>query len=147
MAADGGVGAHDDVAPLGPGAVIQGLAHAVQALELDGHAAIGGHAVHRGQGVGVVGGELGEDVGRGLDQRLGADQIVQVGRRLGREDRIVGTAVDLGQLDLGVPIGALDQAHHQAAARGLGQFGQLGHRLGRALLIGLDGQAQPLPVA
>ncbi len=147
MAADGGVGADDDVAPLGPSAVIEGLAHAVQALELDGHAAIGGHAVHGGQGVGVVGGELGEDVGRGLDQRLGADQIVQIGRRLGREDRIVGAAVDLGQLDLGVPIGALDQTHHQATTRGLGQFGQLGHRLGRALLIGLNGQAQTLPVA
>src|SRR5690606_35801580 len=80
VAADGGVGAHDDIAPLDLGAVIQGLAHAVQALELDGHAAIGGHAVHGGQGVGVVGGELREDVGRGLDQCLGADQIVQIGR-------------------------------------------------------------------
>ena len=147
VAADGSVGANDHVAPLGPGAIIERLAHAVQTLELDGHAAIGGHAVHGGQGVGVVGGELGEDVGRGLDQGLGADQIVQVGRRLGREHRIVGAAVDLGQLDLGVPIGALDQAHHQATARRLGQFGQLGHRLGRALLIGLNGQAQPLPVA
>jgi hypothetical protein len=119
----------------------------VQALELDIDAGVRRHAVHSGQGHGVVGGELAVQVRRGVQHDAGAHQIVQIGRRLGGVDRIVRTAGDLRALDLGVPIGALHQADHQAALGRAGQFGQASDHLGRALLIGLHGQAQALPLA
>ena len=149
MAAHRRIGAHDDglVRPHVARGVIEGLAHAVQALVLDGHATVAGHPAHGGQGMGVVGGELAVDVRRGLDHHAGADQVVEVGRGLGGEDRIVGAAIDLRQLDLGIPIGPLHQTHHQAAAGALRQLDQPQDGLGGALLIGLDGKAQTLPVA
>jgi hypothetical protein len=68
------------------GGVIQGIAHTVQALVLD--ADVARHQPHRRQGVGIVGGELGIEMRRGSNQRLGADQIGQVGGGLGGVDRI-----------------------------------------------------------
>ena len=147
MPADGGIGADGDGAKGVMGGVVEGLAHAVQALEFDLHAPLGRHPVDGGQGVGIVGGELAVDVRRGLDHGLGADQIVEVGRGLGGEDRIVGAAEDLGALDLGVPIGALDQTDHQAAAGGLCQLCDTADHLGAALLIGLYGEAEAGPAA
>ena len=51
----------------------------------------------------------------------------------------------LGAFDLAVPIGPLDQSHHEAASgvTGNGRHGL--HRLERALLIGLNRQTQTLP--
>ena len=68
--------------------VVQGLAHAVQALVLEtAFAPVAGHFQRiGGQGVGVVAGEL-RNRWRGRiasDHGPGADEIVQVGRRLGR---------------------------------------------------------------
>ena len=136
----GGVGAHDDglVRPGLLRRVVQGFAHAVQALVFDRDASVAGHAAHGGQGVGVVTGELAVDRRRGLDHGPGADEVVQIGRRLGRIDWVVGAAEHLGALDLGVPIGALDQAHHQTTARTSGQVGDPFDRLQTALLIGLN---------
>ena len=147
MPADGGIGADGDGAKGVMGGVVERLAHAVQALEFDPHFPLGRHAVDGGQGVGVVGGELAVDVRRGLDHRLGADEVVEVGRSLGGEDRIVGAAEDLGAFDLGVPIGTLDQTDHQTTTGGLRQFGNAANHLGAALLIGLDGEAEAGPAA
>ncbi len=119
----------------------------MQALELDLDAGGVGQPAHGGQRMGVVRGELGVDEGGRVDQGLGADEVGKVGRRLGRMHRIVVAAHDLGTLDLGIPIGALDQAHHQAAAALLRQQRKGGDDLGAALLIGLDGEAEALPVA
>ena len=53
-----------------------------------------------------------------------AGHVGEVGHRLAREHRIVGKAALLGALDLGVPVGALDQAHHQPAAQRLRSAGR-----------------------
>ena len=52
--------------------------------------------------------------GRSASSCLRAGDVVQVGHRLAGEHRIVVEAALLRALDLGVPIGALDQAHHHA---------------------------------
>ena len=74
------------------------------------------HRSHCRQSMGIVGGELGVEMGMGLDQPPGAGKIAKIGGRLGGEDGIAGIAGHLGPLDLAIPIGALDQPHHQAAA-------------------------------
>ena len=55
------------------------------------------------------------------EQPLGAGEVGDVGRDLAGEHRIIGQAGDLRRLDLGVPIGALDQPDHQLAAVRAGQ--------------------------
>ena len=69
---------------------IQRLSHPVQALKLRGQPRLTGHFAHGGQGVGVVGSELPIEVRRRGQERARADQIAQVGRRLGRVDGIAG---------------------------------------------------------
>jgi hypothetical protein len=53
--------------------------------------------------------------------------------------------VDLRLLDLGVPIGALDQANHDAAIAALRQVDDEIEDIGSALAIGLDHEAEPVP--
>ena len=133
------------VARLRPG--VERLAHAVQALELHRHAGPGRHALHRGQRLGVVGGELAVEVRRGRDDRRRGGHVVDVGGGLGGPDRVVRPTGDLRLLQLGVPVGALDQTHHQPSAGAAGEFGHALHRLDAALLVGLHRQAQATPVA
>ena len=128
---------------------VDAFAHAVQALQLE--ARIGAdapgrtrHLQDRGDGAGVVGGELRVDLG-GSQQALRAGQIAQVGVALVGPDRIARQAHFLRALDLAVPVGALDQAHHQpqaVAARDLDD--RLDH-FRRAGLVGLHRQAQAAP--
>ncbi len=147
MAADRRIGAQREGIELVHRLGIELFAHAVQALELDRDAGGIGHAADGGQRVGIVRGELRIDERRGIDQRLGADEVAEVRRRLGGVHGVVVAAHHLGALDLGVPIGALDQADHQPAAALFGQDAQGGDDLGATLLIGLNGEAQALPVA
>jgi len=112
---------------------------------LDPHIPARRHQPHRRKRMRIVRRELGIEGRGGRDQRVGADQIGQIGRGLGGEDRIAGTARHLRFLDLAIPIGALDQANHDPAAAILGQVLQrLDHREA-ALLIGLDHYAKPGP--
>ena len=147
VTADRRVGPQGDAVIEVVGGLVERLAHAVEALVLDLDAGVLGHAHHGRQGVGVVGGELGVEVRCRSDQGLGVDQVRQVGGGLGRIDRIVRTAGDLAALDLAVPVGALHEADHQAAAGLFRQRLQAGDHLAAALLIGLDGQAEALPFA
>ena len=94
--------------------VVHGLAHAVQALELV--VGVARQRVDRRDRVRVVGRELREERIRRGEHRARAREVRHVGVRLAREHRIVGEAVDLRALDLRVPVGALDQPHHQPAA-------------------------------
>ncbi len=126
---------------------IQGFAHAVQALEFDRDAGGLGHVVDRRQGVGIVGCELRIDMRIASDQRLRASQVGNVRGGLGGKDRGIGTPLHLGALDLGVPIGAFDQPHHQAAACGPGKFDHLVEHFRGTLLIGLHRQSQSPPAA
>ena len=144
MAADRRIGAAGEAGIRLQQALIQGLTHAVQALELE----ILGVAGELGDGRDsqrVMGGELGNDPRAQGEELLRAGLIIQVGHRLAGEDRIVGQPALLGALQFGVPIGALDQANHQSAVISLGQRRDVvDHRAG-ALLIGLDGEAETVP--
>ena len=147
MLADGGVGANHPAGVALPGRGVERLAHAMQTLELDGHAGVACQPPNRRQSVGVVGGELGVEARAGRDKRLGADEVGQVGRGLGGVDRIVRTAVHLRALDLAIPVGALHQPHHQPPAAGAGQRRDPLDHLRAALLVGLHRQAQAGPRA
>ena len=75
----------------------------------------------------------------------GAGEIAQIGRRLAREDRIVRQPALLRPLDLGIPVGALDEAHHHAPAVRPAELVDVVDHGARALLIGLDGQPEAVP--
>jgi hypothetical protein len=62
-------------------------------------------------------------------------------------DREIFEAVDLGALDLGVPIGALDQPHHHPAAGAAGEIDDEVEHEGAALAIGLHDEAEPFQPA
>ena len=129
--------------------LVQLLAHTVQALEL---VAIrrripsrAGDAVHAGQRVRVVGGELRVQVRTVEQQAAGAGQVAHVRRRLAREHGIACESAFLGALDLRVPVGALHQAHGNHPPLRAGQLLQpAGGGVG-ALLIGLQSQAESVP--
>ena len=101
--------------------LVERLAHAVQALEL---VALDAARLldHARDGQRVVGGELRIETRPRGEQLARAGHVAEVGHRLAGEHRIVGKPALLRALDLGVPVGALDQAHHQPAverARGI----------------------------
>ena len=124
--------------------LVQGLAHAVQALELEGVEVVG-HFEDRGNGVGVVGGELRVDAVGHAEQLARAGDVGDVGVGLAGEDRVAGQPHRLGALDLGVPVGALDEADHDAAVEPFGQRVQPVDDEGRARTVGLDDDAKTIP--
>ena len=123
--------------------LVQRLAHAVQALELERPALR--QRLHLADGVRIVGRERRVDDVAGVEQRLRAGEIGDVGRDLAREHRIIGQARDLRRLDLGVPVSALDQTDHQLAAMRPGGLGDPFAQRHSALLIGLDRDPEPAP--
>ena len=127
--------------------LVERLAHAVQALELVLSVLVvgTGERVDGGQGVGVVGGELRIDLGRRREQLLRAGEIGDVGVGLAGVDRIAGLAVELGALDLAVPVRALHQPHHQPAAAAPGEVDEPVDHRRAALLVGLDDEADAVP--
>ena len=151
MAAHRRVDAHQAVAAgVADDLVVERLAHAVQALELvvarlPGAAVGGGEVEDRRQRVRVVGGELRVDgVARG-EQLLRAGEVGDVGVHLARIHRVAGQPVDLRALDLGVPVRALDQAHHHALPAAAGEVDDEVEHVGGALLVGLHHEAQAGP--
>ena len=129
-----------------PGRAIKGLSHAVQTLEFECSVSdflrqqLNG--CHRMR---IVRGKLRIDGVPGFQHLACTRQIIEIRPRLGREDREIGIALDMGVLDLAVPIGALHKPHHEAMA---GLFGELFQPLDHfacPLLIGLHGKAQPIP--
>ena len=71
---------------------------------------------------------------------------MEIGSRLGREDREVRKPFDLRMLDLAVPIGALHKTDHEAVSGLFRQLGQLLDHRKRAFLIGLHSKAETGPV-
>ncbi len=102
---------------------------------------------HARDGQGIVGGELRVELLARGQQLARALQVAQVGHRLAGEDRIVGEPALLRALDLGVPIGALDEPHHQAAVERARVVGEPVDHRGRALLIGLHREPEAFPAA
>ncbi len=116
----------------------------MQALELP-VAALAGELEDGRHRVRVVGRELRIEGRAAIEQPAGAGEIGDIGRELAGIDRIAVEPALLAALDLAVPIGALDQAHHQPPLAAPGEIGKpVDHRQG-ALLIGLDGEAEPVP--
>ncbi len=125
---------------------VERLPHAVQALEFIGRiAGLGRNLTHGAQGVGVMGRKLREDGVRGGQHLSRTGQIVEIGRRLGGPDREVRLTVHLGELDLGIPIGAFHQAHHEPTAGFLAELDQLLEHAHGALLISLDDDPEAVP--
>jgi len=144
MAADRRVDAAGSLRQFREYRLIERLAHAVEPLELEaaGAARILDDARH---GKRVVGGELRKDARACREEPLYAGHVAEVGHGLARVHRIVGKPALLRALDLGVPVGALDQAHgHAAVARGGSLLDPVDRRQG-ALLIGLHGEAEAVP--
>ncbi|MCW0416701.1 hypothetical protein NB689_002455 [Xanthomonas sacchari] len=122
---------------------IEVVAHAVQLLVLVVAAA--GDGAHRGDGLRVVGGEHRIQRIAVREQALGAGQVGHIGVLLAGEHRIARVALDLRALDLRVPVGALDQAHRDAAADAARQVGEEIDRVRGALLVCLHRQAVAFP--
>ncbi|KAG1319706.1 hypothetical protein G6F63_014603 [Rhizopus arrhizus] len=79
------------------------------------------------------------------EQPLGAGQVGHVGVLLAGEHRVARVAFDLRALDLGIPVGTLDQAHLQATTGAARHVGQVVDRVRRALLVGLHDHAEAIP--
>ncbi len=125
------------------------FAHAVQALELELALApmAAGERLDRADRIGIMGGEGRVDRITCRQQPLGAGEVGDIGRDLAGEDRETLVTAHLAQLDLGIPIGALDQPHEQLAAmppRELG--GPVAQRRG-AFLVSLDREPETGPAA
>ena len=144
MAADRGIGAAGKRRLVFMKPCVEGIAHAVQALEFEAVAA----ACELGNGRDrqcVVGSELRKDARTQGEQFARAGDVVQVGHRLAGEDRIAVQSALLRALDLGVPVGALHQAHGDAAVHSFSKrMNMIDHRLG-TLLIGLHGKTETVP--
>ena len=153
------MGAHrriDAARPMPIGAAhhlpIQGLPHAVQALEfvLAGLIGTANFLAHLHDGrhrVRVVGGELRiHRVGCG-QQLAGTGQVGHIRVVLACVDRVVDLTIDLRALDLAVPVGALDQAHHHTASAAARQVHDEVDHEGAALAVGLHHEAHALPAA
>ena len=114
VAADRRIGAAGDVGAILAELRVERLAHAVQALEFE--AAARRRQLEDGRDrQRIVGGELRKDARPQRQQLLRAGDVVQIRHRLAGEHRIAVEPALLRALDLGVPIGALDQPHHQPA--------------------------------
>ena len=142
---------HGGVDATGQGGVLQhlavhALAHTVQTLQLELAAAARRHLQDGGNGGGIVGGELRVDGIRRVQQQPGAGQVGHIGVLLVREHRVAGQAQLLGAFDFGVPIGALDQAAHQAQLVFARRGRQVLDQLQRTGLVGLQGQAKAGPL-
>ena len=125
--------------------VVERLAHAVQALKLEAAVVAARISMIAGDRQRIVGGELRIDARPRGQQFARAGEIGKIGHRLAREHRIIGKAALLRALDLGVPIGALDQPHHQPAIERAASVGEPVDHGRRALLIGLHRKAEAVP--
>ena len=146
MAANRRIGAHA-IALVARHALVQSLAHAVQALEFVpvlGQAGLGRPVQQRGDGQRIMGRESGHQMAA-ADHLARAGQIADIGGDLAGKQREIAESHFLRMLDLGVPIGTLDQPRVDLAAglraKRIGPF----HDREAALGIGLDGHAETVP--
>ena len=146
MTADGGINAARDSRQLGQQRRVKRLAHAVEPLEFESFDAAGS-LDHAGDGERVMGGELRKNARSRGEQLLDAGHVAEIGHGLAREHRIIGKPALLRALDFGVPIGALDQADRQPAARARPRLLDPADHRQSALLIGLHRKPETVPAA
>ena len=116
----------------------------MQALEFEGFG-VGTHVQHGSHRMRVVGGELRIDPVGHAQQAPCVGDIGHVGRGLLTVDGETVQPFDLCLLDLGVPIGALDQTHHDPAVVCLCHIVERVDHPARAGAIGLHHNAQTVP--
>ena len=124
--------------------LVQRLAHAVQPLELE-RVAVARHVEDGRDGVRIVGRELRIDAVGHAEQLARIGDVGNVGVRLAREDRIAGESERLRPFDLGVPVGALDEAHHDPPIELTRQRVEPVDDEGSARAVGLDYHAEAVP--
>jgi len=134
------------VRELGARRLVQRLAHTVQALEFAGRAGRR-ERQHRGDRVGVVGGELRVERIARREQDLRPFEVARIGRRLRGVNREARQPALLGALDLAVPVGALHEPHRHAPPAVAGELRRPPEHQRRAAAVGLHREAEPLPAA
>ena len=147
MAADRRIGAVG-----GPGTIfaefgIQRITHAVQALKFESAVVGCGQFEHGGHRQRIMGGKLRKNPRPQRQQFLRAGDVVQIRHRLAREHRIAVKAALLCALDLGVPIGALDETHHHPAVQRPGEIIDIVDHARRTLLVGLNRKPEAIPLS
>ena len=127
-------------------AVVERLAHAVQALELETVYATR-FFDDAGDSQRIMGGELRKQARPRREQPLHAGHVAEISHGLAGEHRIIRKPALLRAFDFGVPVRALHQTHRQPPPRGFcGLLDPIDHRR-RTFLIGLHGEAKSRPVA
>ena len=113
---DGSIDAHRRLRELGVQHLVERLPHPMQTLKFEAlnTTRVLDHARNRER---VVGRELRIKAPPQVDELAGAEDVAEVGHGLAGEHRIVRNPALLRALDLGVPVGALDQTHHQPSAK------------------------------
>ena len=124
--------------------LVQFATHAVQALVLE-VLAITRHSPDRADGVRVMGRKLRIERLTQFQQARRAGEIGNVGVGLAREHRVAGVPFDLGQLDLAIPVGTLDQPNRNPVPGPARQRCQPLDRRPTTPQIGLQRQAQAVP--
>ena len=132
---------------LGHHLFIERFAHAVQALELviPDFEVRPGQRMDRRHGLRVVGRKLRKHHIPRRQEFFGACKIAHIGMHLAGEHWKIGLPVKLGALDLAVPIGALDQPHHDPVPRTARQIDDPVDDIGAALGIGLHHEPDTVP--
>ena len=124
--------------------LMQRLAHAVKALELEA-VAIVGHLKDCRHGMCIVRRELRVDAVGHRQQLARVGDVGDVGVGLACEHGVARQAERLRPLDFGIPVGALDQAHHDLAVEPLGERVEPVDDEGCARPIGLHDDAKTVP--
>ena len=103
------------------------------------------HGDDVGERAGIVGRELREYRVSGRQKPARAGEVRHVGMELPGEDRETVEPIDLGALDLRIPVCALDEADHEAVPAPPREVDDDVQHGERALLIGLYDEAKPVP--
>ncbi len=132
---------------LGHHLFVKRFAHAVQALEFivaDPELRPRQH-IDRRHGLRVVRCKLRKHQVTRRQQLFRAGDIAHIGMDLPGEHRKIGLPIELGTLDLAVPIGALDQSHHDPVPRAARKIDYPIDHIEAALGIGLHDEADAVP--
>ena len=100
---------------------------------------------HQADRLCVVARKLRKDGIGGTQQPGCAHLVAEIGVCLSCKHRVVGKPLFLGMLDFGIPVGPFHQAYHQASTCRPGQGDQPVGNRERALLVGLQHEAEAIP--
>ena len=101
--------------------------------------------LHQRSSMGVVGGKLGIYDVLCFEQLRGTHLVTQIRIGFARENRVIGVAFFLRELDLAVPVGAFDQSYDQFAAGIATQLDQPLCNPRGTLAVGLQHEAESIP--